>query len=884
MPRKTKTTHDSSNQIYSVATRNGTKIHKLENIHQALESHLESQNPTKTSIPDNFSDYLKRYRLQHAQPELLEAVKKRKKEASWIPVVDPKIVLKRIDNIRDAGVIRKGKKPNRTLVLGQPGYGRGAIVQSLQVFFPLVQRIRADVAIESYKSTLFITTSVSQEFSSVVLAITEWLKRSIKERLGIELKQPEPSKGNDARIVHLKQLVEAAATIKLLLVFSNVERLFRDQQPLNPLIDQMYKVLFRNQSALDIIILTQPGQGDDYFLTQLGKNRPNQFILPPPKLEHSAVLSKDKHKSVLKKHKRDLQSVFEAVNSHTYCIEILCTQLAERNCSKGELRRIASVSTTMDAGPALSFVTSEVIRMELSRRKTERGKTDRSVVASLLKHLALIGQPVSKRVLKKCLQLALGPRSKLSKRIESGLINLTDSGLVMPIEAGTQPHTKFALHRLVRRTILASMTSISRVEGEFTFFSASLYGVQPEDAPTLDRATYTDLLRLLKHLTNSAKSKDSALNADYLMAAQAIVENFFSVAVLSRIQELPGEMQRSKTGARLFDDHADTLRSLYDLARPRKKPSTSSNAVYYDHELIWLLNERGVTFLAQGNLIDAIPCFRKAIRESEGQYIRYWIKTNYALACIQRARFGRARRLLNSIIVQSGVPETGAGGKDYYDVNPYWLARGWEALLCHIEGKYRDSAEKYEAVIAGLTKLGRPRGLAVFRKHYADLLRITLRPQKARRQLVLAIAAAERSGSMDLLHHARISEARLKLNSESPDLRAIDLAMEHTARFAETTGLDQIAVDAALVRSSIAHKRGRLVQASEMALKASALATQNGMKLRELSAQLLLANVRLDLSDSESAQKIAKMVNDQCQHYSYQVGLDRAQELLIKIR
>jgi len=61
-----------------------------------------------------------------------------------------------------------------------------------------------------------------------------------------------------------------------------------------------------------------------------------------------------------------------------------------------------------------------------------------------------------------------------------------------------------------------------------------------------------------------------------------------------------------------------------------------------------------------------------------------------------------------------------------------------------------------------------------------------------------------------------------------------------------------VATETFAVRAHIAIKQGRMVLDSDIALRASLHATQNGRKLRKVSAQLILAQVKEKLVDQHN--------------------------------
>ena len=859
-------TFELAQKEYKICSRHSVELSSLDKIHAIIANHMTAIPPHKLNLPQSANEYIEPYQL-HKLSKKLETIEfVNRNEFSWAPIVDPIMFVGQLDWVRDMAALVSQKTPYRVILTGERGYGRGAIIQSMQVFFPLLQRMREDAGLQPFDSSLFVNTSFSQEFSSVVEHIVIWLENAKENRSGVPKRSNEKTENGDRRISRLRNALVQPRGTKLFLVIANAERLFRVKDPLNRLIHEMFEVLFSDDHDLDILLLSRTGHGVKYL-----NGRAEEKVLTPPTFGQSTVLSEKKHVAVLARYRTELEALARFIGNHSYAMQLVCSLLADDACTAEALSRICSIAGSLDSGPALDYTVGEVIRLRTHSEEIAEG----DLKGSVLKHLALISQPISTSVIAICIESSGDTVD--TTRIRSVVDELVRQGLVVPVFSGERP-TRIALHRLVRRAILAEMTSIRRVEGEFTFFSTSLYGVEPEDTPTLDIPTYEDVLRLLRSLTRKGTASEPRIRAECLRAAQSILESLFSVGVLSRIQELTTFQDARNPGQRLFDAYVSTLRDIYDAARDSEK--MDRYIPFYGHELTWLLNERGVALLAQGNLFDAVPCFRKAIRESKmhGQYVHYWIETNYAFACIQRAHIRRASNLVEGVLKK-------AKAGSYMDANPYWIAKGWGALILHISGKYDAALAQYKLVIKALEKLDRPTGIAVFAKHKADLHRTLGQYDKAERELQRATAAAERSGSNDSLQHIRVSQARLLLSKggENLDFEHVYALLDEAHVFAVKTGLDPIAVDALIAKTQVAIARKQIDDALQMSLEASAIATRTGMRLRKFGSHLQLAEVRSLTGDHDSARKIVEMVRDQTMHFGYQMVLNRAERLLVSL-
>ena len=399
-----------------------------------------------------------------------------------------------------------------------------------------------------------------------------------------------------------------------------------------------------------------------------------------------------------------------------------------------------------------------------------------------------------------------------------------------------------------------------------------------------------------------------------LRAAGGIVRGFFSAATLVGI--IPEERKRDDWRAGEFADHKDRIGKL--LARMREAQRAQSDAdaliteltlrlpvagrhlttikaalpaseppppapAFYSGELVWLLNERGVIALIQGDLYAAEYTFR----EAEAALKRYkglgahqsWrrLEINRTLLRIERGRINEARLKLEAIGPAIAGAQAGAHAATEEDkiIDP--LIKGYLGLCDFLGGHYESADQNLRMAIRGLVRTDQQRALALFYWRRGELLLNREHWDEASEVLKLAIAAAEAGRQIDVVWRARLSLTRLQRQKDS---RLAEVVFREAQIYAEVMDLPRISVIA--LNKHAAHKLilGDLQAAAALATQSMQIATNHGMVLNRISARTLMGTILLR-SGGSSGEYLLRRAIAHADRIGYQLHVDIAKKALL---
>ncbi len=325
------------------------------------------------------------------------------------------------------------------------------------------------------------------------------------------------------------------------------------------------------------------------------------------------------------------------------------------------------------------------------------------------------------------------------------------------------------------------------------------------------------------------------------------------------------------------------LNTLGPLSEPEK--------ALYPHEVSWLWNECGVISLAQGKLYDAMPNFRRALKSTEAHEgspqngpITERIRLNIAIAEIERGKLRRAREALDNIVSygQEYGPNEDKGGTELETKRRViWpLAKGYIALIDHIEGNVASAIRQYGEVIGILEEDGMNRGSCIFRRHLADALYSLGDFEEARQEIRKATNDAQSMMQLDQLHAIRLTRVRLLLKEESEDnlTRAASIIRDVKKR-SRDLNLKRLESDALFYDAKLRVLQGEFDIASESAAESVAIATKEGMKLRRIASSLVLGEIFYRNNDRETGLKLIETAGIEAQRIGYQLLVERKHRL-----
>jgi tetratricopeptide (TPR) repeat protein len=514
----------------------------------------------------------------------------------------------------------------------------------------------------------------------------------------------------------------------------------------------------------------------------------------------------------------------------------------------------------------------------------------------LLRHLAVIAVPVAADVvavaprLKEACHLALktpGPdldaktviemvRAALAILWKRGLALLTENEQLRDGDR-TRIEPRYTVHRSLQFYVYRKLGSQETEPADAFAFTVSLYAAQTRSLPSLSSNAYAFLNQFIDALIGYPSRSppvptDGFIRARALRAALGIARTLYSLGVVARFADLPGLERPDPPRLGYFERHRLALRWMLEQAKEHDKDTDSAiknlsdakakaecqterahHRPFYRDDIVWLYNECGVFSLAQGQLHDAGALFSMAKRGARGIEgtvvgpIGRRIRMNSALAALERGRFGQAARDWSEII---GTPDE--------DETVRMTARGYMGLLHHIGGDASTAMVCYDAAIARLESLKRPRPVSIFLRHRGNLLRSLNKLGDARRDIERAYATASAAGLQDLLWLAHVELAALDIHDPQKrgDSGAIIKKLEEAEKYADKMDIPRLTCHVMSVYASLLLAQGETGRAGQLVTRALRIATLNGMTLRGISFRILLASIRRARGRMEEADRI----------------------------
>lgn len=506
--------------------------------------------------------------------------------------------------------------------------------------------------------------------------------------------------------------------------------------------------------------------------------------------------------------------------------------------------------------------------------------SDMELHFALLRHMAVIGTPVSLDVLVRAPRIReyferhnLVQRQRTRMMLEA-MTTITRRGLAFRILPhprlkhldkklqGKEAHDKllgqrsadkeyrYALHRLVQLYVLRKMGAEPQEFGELNAFAPSLYASMPSDLPRLTFDAHEFLAGLVTHLSQYPEREWAENHAggvafahasistrvQSLRAAMSIVRSTFSVAVVSHFDDYASDAERAGAQSRpgYFEAYRIQLRwiirkawELLDFESDpnfdfrKYKPDQPDghdriNTVYRD-EIVWLYNECGLVCLVQGNLRDAIPLLRQAIS------INRKIEGGHE----NGAMHNRISLNLAIALLEIGQLKYAKSRLQRIRVTEMQsgspdrtiinLVTGYLGLYYHLRGEYEQAQRYYKKALSSLRKISDMRGCSIFSRHLGDLLDNRGRHSKAHGLLKEAAGFAATGGHVD--QHNRCKLALLKWEyAEELRVKGYVNAKKQFLQLATIEGYANVMDMPSLLCEAQTHRASLLLNQGETAL------------------------------------------------------------------
>lgn len=320
-------------------------------------------------------------------------------------------------------------------------------------------------------------------------------------------------------------------------------------------------------------------------------------------------------------------------------------------------------------------------------------------------------------------------------------------------------------------------------------------------------------------------------------------------------------------------DITDVMREFKGFARP-----------LYRDEISWLLNERGVVSLVQGQIFDAIPLLQRALEEMQhddigGNYdpalhaaVRR-VRLNMAIALIDRGHLERAKQTLSSLQLPDDF-------SSHSGSQISWLAEGYLGLIDHLSGNFDVAEKRYKGTIARAQDREMMRVVGLFAKHQADLYRRLNKFDKARNAIALATSSALNCAQRDILHLAKISEGHIELKDPEGDLSKASVCTLEALEFAQNMGIARLESEAKSLQAATMLSQNERMLAGTAATEAAAIANRNGLRLNKLQALKHYGSALRLRGQNDLARQILTETRREAERRGYQgLAIGLAEEL-----
>jgi tetratricopeptide (TPR) repeat protein len=417
-----------------------------------------------------------------------------------------------------------------------------------------------------------------------------------------------------------------------------------------------------------------------------------------------------------------------------------------------------------------------------------------------------------------------------------------------------------------------------------------------------------------------------------LRAALAVVRGYYSTTSLLTLDRDDRRVNEDQDGVLL--EHAERLerlvRSYRKLSRFRgaaaKKLQTAAARrslgpePFYPDDLVWIHNELGVVYLAQGDLYSARRAFRAALKVNQEAvefacHSHNWrrIMINHVLLDIERANLTSGERKLQQIedsidqrppvnepthqsrqssrfaFIRSHFGDRAPAERCCFDreimheeLLMTGLVLGHRGLCQHLRGHVRAAEPLYRDAIAILRRLGEHRAYAFFQRHFAQLLRLMETGRDHEAEMRLAVTAAESVRQMDMAYHARIVEAGAAWKKPGADARDRHRALRQlteAASYGALMDLHRLRIEAGIALASLKFESGDYETALDHATEAMALAARYGHSLRKISLRLDMAQILMRRGDPKSGAALLAQAVEAADRFGYQRAVESAQRI-----
>jgi tetratricopeptide (TPR) repeat protein len=478
---------------------------------------------------------------------------------------------------------------------------------------------------------------------------------------------------------------------------------------------------------------------------------------------------------------------------------------------------------------------------------------------------------------------------------------------------GNSNSPRVTAHTLVRNHVLQELGDMPSVAGEAQRFELTGWsGGVPEtlagrgDSHRLAAVCVDALLDRIDRLVNQIKEKrtdpeELKKYRNLIRAAFGLMRSRWTATAIPRLYDIDAAAHETDLSIPRahYDDYQKRLAILTNAIRLAPDPNglwleelsagqqndgtnlykkrwdiETKNGLLYADELLWLYNEQAMVAFCQGFTEDAAALLNIVQTISSlaerGPHGHRWCESEITLGLVQMEMgdLTRGRAHLENVLRVAGIRR---------DFELRARARGHLALSLHLQGHYEIAQKYYKDAIGYLNDADNLRAVSIFRRHYADLLRMQGKFDDAREELQNSVAAAQSGRYPDLVQYSRIAQANFALTQKE---QSPDHDLTFTLEFAHHAGIPKLEWEAQNVQARIAIEQGEFELAEKLAISNLAIASALGLKLRLARSLCRAGEVAARRGNHRGARSFFHSAHELAARQRYQLLIEQTEQLL----
>ncbi len=436
---------------------------------------------------------------------------------------------------------------------------------------------------------------------------------------------------------------------------------------------------------------------------------------------------------------------------------------------------------------------------------------------------------------------------------------------------------------------------------------------------------YEDFLMAVKLI----RTENNSANQKILIeAAQSLSNKVINGSVIDTLIQTENDLEKTRL--------AESISKINWEKFPEKHIGFGAleGRILSSDDLVWLYNELGVVYLAQGKLYHADRAFKTARDYNKdfvefGERLHNWrrISLNAVQLMIDRGQVDAALELLRDIetSIDENAPrmgrmpqKTNMGGhienkvmarrwivKKYAKtkpgthlsrIDPHFpeelilstaLCLGYRGVCLVLQGAYEKAEQNYNDALAILNHLDEKRAIAWFKKHLASPLAALGKHEEVNKALQLSLASAGATRQADIDHHARVALAWHSLipkntTGENPSLDRIPQLME-SLKYAKNNEMRRLQCEVLHLLAMVHMENKDYDSALRHASDAMAVAAKNGHGLRKVGLRTLMAQIFLERGNRSTGLSLLNSALNIATTIGYEKAIEKIESIRVSV-